>query len=217
MLIRVPKKKSLKQKKKWLDFKMIIDYADKELTQRYQLMAQTIIPRPIAWIVTQNEKGTVNIAPFSYFMGLSSEPPCMIVSIGHKRDGSPKDTLKNIRESKKCTICMVDELNLTKMHQSSQELASQESEAETFNIETKNAVEGFPPMVADVKSAFFCEFLQEVALKGSQTIPLIVEIKQQYIANEIIADKEKLTLEYSPVARVGKSYARIGEDIKPNV
>lgn len=196
---------------------MLIDYANKELTQRYQLMAQTIIPRPIAWIVTQNEKGIVNVAPFSYFMGLSSEPPCMIVSIGHKRDGTPKDTLKNIRESKKCTICMVDEENLTKMHQSSQELAANQSEVQTFDIKTKNIVAGFPPMVADVKSAFFCEFLQEVELKGSQTIPLIVEIKQQYIADEIITDKEKITLEYSPAARVGKSYARIGEEIQPNV
>lgn len=196
---------------------MIVDYADKALTQRYQLMAQTIIPRPIAWIVTQNEKGILNIAPFSYFMGLSSEPPSMIISIGHKSDGSLKDTLKNIRESKKCTICMVDEAYLTKMHQSSQELASEHSEAQTFDIETKNVVAGFPPMVEGAKNAFFCEFLQEVELKGSKTIPLIVEIKEQYIADEIIVDKEKLRLEYSPIARVGKSYARIGEEIKPNV
>jgi len=196
---------------------MVINYADKELTQRYQLMAQTIIPRPIAWICTEDEKGTLNIAPFSYFMGLSSEPPAMIVSIGHKSDGLPKDTLKNIRESKKCTICMVDEANLAKMHLSSQELASEQSEAQTFDIKTVDIVEGFPPMVADVKSAFFCEFLQEVELQGSQTIPLILEIKQQYIANEIIKDKEKITLKYSPIARVGKSYAHIGEEIQPNV
>jgi len=196
---------------------MIIDYANKELTQRYQLMAQTIIPRPIAWIVTQDKNGTLNIAPFSYFMGLSSEPPTMIVSIGHKSDGTPKDTLKNIRESKKCTICMVDEPHLTQMHLSAQELAASQSEAQTFDIETKNVVTGFPPMVAGVKNAFFCEFCQEIDLKGSQTIPLIVEIKQQYIANEIISDKERLTLEYAPVARVGKSYARIGEEIKPDV
>lgn len=196
---------------------MIVDYTAKALTQRYRLMAQTIIPRPIAWIVTQGEKGIVNIAPFSYFMGLSSEPPSMIVSIGHKSDGSPKDTLKNIRETQKCTICMVDEAYLTKMHQSAEELPREQSEARIFDIETKNVVEGFPPMVANVKSAFFCEFLQEVALKGSQTIPLIVEIKQQYIANDIITDKEKLTLEYAPIARVAKSYARIGDEIKPDV
>ncbi|WP_223175432.1 flavin reductase [Sulfurimonas autotrophica] len=55
-----------------------------------------------------------NIAPFNYFMGFSSEPATMIVSIGHKSDGSEKDTLRNIKESGKCTICMVDEAHLNR-------------------------------------------------------------------------------------------------------
>ena len=194
---------------------MVVNYADKELTQRYQLMAQTIIPRPIAWIVTQNEQGLLNIAPFSYFMGLSSEPATMIVSIGHKSDGSEKDTLKNLRETKKCTICMVDEAHLEAMHFSSKELAANESEAAAFDIETKEVVEGFPPMVKGVPSAFFCEFYQEIDLKGSKTIPLVVEIKAQFIDDEIISDKERITLDYAPVARVGKSYALVGEKIIP--
>jgi flavin reductase (DIM6/NTAB) family NADH-FMN oxidoreductase RutF len=193
---------------------MLVDYKNKEFTQKYQLMAQTIIPRPIAWIVTENN-GVVNIAPFSYFMGLSSEPATMIVSIGHKSDGSQKDTLKNILQTKKCTICMVDEALLEKMHFSSKELPSDLSEAELYAIQTEQIVEGFPPMIKDVPSAFFCEFYQEIELKGSKTIPLVVEIKEQYIRNNIIANEEKLTLEYSPVARVGKSYALLGKDITP--
>ena len=194
---------------------MIVDYADKALTQRYQLMAQTIIPRPIAWIVTQNKQGLINIAPFSYFMGLSSEPATMIVSIGHKSDGSQKDTLKNLRETKKCTICMVDEPHLEAMHFSSKELHEDESEATIFDIETKEVVEDFPPMVTDVPSAFFCEFYQEIELKGSKTIPLVVEIKAQFIDEAIISDKERITLDYAPIARVGKSYALLGKNITP--
>lgn len=194
---------------------MLVDYANKELTQRYQLMAQTIIPRPIAWIVTQDEQGLLNIAPFSYFMGLSSEPATMIVSIGHKSDGSQKDTLKNIRQTRKCTICMVDEAHLEAMHFSSKELASNESEATAFNIQTKDVVEGFPPMVTCVSSAFFCEFYQEIDLKGSKTIPLVVEIKAQFIDDEIISDKDNITLAYEPLARVGKSYALLGKKITP--
>ena len=196
---------------------MIVDYTDKELTQRYQLMAQTIIPRPIAWIVTQNEEGTVNIAPFSYFMGLSSEPATMMVSIGHKSDGSQKDTLKNIRQTKKCTICMVDEAHLEAMHFSSKELGEDESEAVAFDIQTKEVVDGFPPMVTDVPSAFFCEFYQEIDLKGSKTIPLVVEIKAQFIDEKIISDKERITLDYAPIARVGKSYALLGKNITPPI
>lgn len=194
---------------------MLIDYRDKELTQRYQLMAQTIIPRPIAWIVTQNRQGVVNIAPFSYFMGLSSEPATMIVSIGHKSDGSEKDTLKNIKENKKCTICMVDEAHLKAMHFSSKELSANESEAIAFDIKTQEIVKDFPPMIEGVPSAFFCEFYQEIDLKGSKTIPLIVEIKEQFIDERILTDKEKITLDYEPVARVGKSYALLGKKIIP--
>jgi len=193
---------------------MQINYEDKELTQRYQLMAQTIIPRPIAWIVTQNN-GVTNIAPFSYFMGLSSEPATMIVSVGHKSDGSEKDTLKNIRETKKCTICMVDESLLEQMHFSSKEMSSTKSEADVYNIELKDVVEGYPPMVGQTPSAFFCDFYQEIDLKGSKTIPLVVEIKEQYIADSILSDKEKITLNYEPLARIGKSYALLGKKISP--
>jgi len=194
---------------------MIVDYTDKVLTQKYQLMAQTIIPRPIAWIVTQNKEGVLNIAPFSYFMGLSSEPATMMVSIGHKSDGSQKDTLKNLRETKRCTICMVDVAHLEQMHFSSKELREDESEATLFDIKTQKLLEDFPPMVADVPSAFFCEFNQEIKLENSKTIPVVVEIKAQYIDEKIITDKEKLTLDYAPLARVGKSYALLGEQITP--
>ncbi|WP_457745304.1 flavin reductase family protein [Sulfurimonas sp.] len=194
---------------------MIIDYKNKELTQKYQLMAQTIIPRPIAWIVTQNRDGLINIAPFSYFMGLSSEPATMVVSIGHKSDGSQKDTLKNLRQTKKCTICMVDETHLEAMHFSSKELNAATSEADEFNIKTQNIVDNFPPMVEGVPSAFFCELYQEIDLKGSKTIPIIVEIKEQYIAENILSDKENITLDYEPLARVGKSYALLGKKIVP--
>jgi flavin reductase (DIM6/NTAB) family NADH-FMN oxidoreductase RutF len=194
---------------------MVVDYADKALTQRYQLMAQTIIPRPIAWILTQDAKGTLNIAPFSYFMGLSSEPPTMVVSIGHKSDGTPKDTLKNLRETKKCTICMVDESALKKMHYSSKELADDVSEAQLFDIQTTEIKEDFPPIVAKTPAAFFCELKQEINLEGSKTIPLIVEIKAQYIDDAIITDREKLSLNYAPLARVGKSYALLGKEITP--
>ncbi len=193
---------------------MVVDYNDKELTQKYQLMAQTIIPRPIAWVVTKND-GVTNVAPFSYFMGLSSDPATMMVSVGHKSDGTQKDTLKNIRETKKCTICMVDEDMLEKMHFSSKEMPSSKSEADEFDIALEDIVDGFPPMIKGVKSAFFCEFYQEMELKNSKTIPLVVEIKEQYICDEIIVDKENMILDYEPVARVGKSYALLGKKITP--
>jgi len=191
---------------------MLIDFKDQAPSQRYQLMAKSVIPRPIAWIVTEGE--VLNLAPFSYFTPLSSEPATLIVSIGYKADGSAKDTLRNLREGKKCVICMVDEEHFEAMHFSSKSLEANESEAEVFDIEMQKIIEGFPPMPKGIKVAFFCEYLQEVELKGSKTIPVIVEIKHLYLEDNIISDKEKINLEFSSIARVGRGYASLREDIE---
>jgi len=193
---------------------MIFDLnEDKKVNETYKLMAQTIIPRPIAWVVTENE-GIVNIAPFSYFIGLSSDPASVLISVGHKPDSTPKDTLANIRQHKKCTICMVAEDDLEKMHFSSKGLSKDVSEAEMFNIETVSLVDGYPPMIKGVPSAYFCELHQEIDLGGGSTIPLVLNVKQIFVEDEVIVDKERLTIAFKPVARIGKSYAFLGEDIE---
>ena len=192
---------------------MIFDLSkDTKTNENYKLMAQTILPRPIAWVVTE-DNGVVNIAPFSYFIGLSSEPASVLISVGHKADGTPKDTLANLRKTQKCTICMVEEKDLEKMHFSSKGLEHQESEAELFNIETERMVEGYPPAIKGVPAVYFCTLNQEIELGGGTTIPLVLNVKEIFIDDRIISDKERLSISFKPVARIGKSYAFLGEEI----
>ena len=186
---------------------------DKKVNETYKLMAQTIIPRPVAWVVTEDE-GVVNIAPFSYFIGLSSDPASVLISVGHKPDGTPKDTLANIRKHKKCTICMVQEEDLEKMHCSSKGLSHEESEAALFDIETEKVAEAYPPMIKGVPSAYFCELNQEIDLGGGSTVPLVLNVKQIMVDDAVITDKERLTISFDPVARIGKSYAFLGDEIE---
>jgi flavin reductase (DIM6/NTAB) family NADH-FMN oxidoreductase RutF len=182
----------------------------------YKLMAQTIIPRPIAWVVTEDE-GVVNIAPFSYFIGLSSDPASVLISVGHKADGTPKDTLLNLRKHQKCTICMVEEGDLEKMHYSSKGIPHAQSEADLFGIGTEQMKEGFPPVITSAPVAYFCTLNQEIDLGGGTTVPLVLNVREIYIKDEIITDREKLTISFDPVARIGKSYAFLGEEITPPV
>ena len=60
---------------------MILEFDKLEPVKRYKVMSQSIMPRPIAWIVTKSN-GVINIAPFSYFIPISSKPATIIVSIG---------------------------------------------------------------------------------------------------------------------------------------
>ncbi len=193
---------------------MIFDLDSSKSNDKYKLMAQTIIPRPIAWVVTRND-GVVNVAPFSYFIGLSSDPASVLISVGHKSDGTPKDTLANIRKNKRCTICMVDEKNLEKMHFSSKEVDKDISESELFGIEMEALCKEYPPMIKDVPCAYFCEFNQEIDLGGGSTVPLILNVQKIYVDNAVITDTQKMTIEFNPVARIGKSYAFLSEGITP--
>ena len=193
---------------------MIFDLSkDTKMNENYKLMAQTILPRPIAWVVTE-DNGVVNVAPFSYFIGLSSEPATVLISVGHKGDGTPKDTLANIRKTQKCTICMVEEKDLEKMHFSSKGVDASVSEAELFDIATTTMVDGYPPMIEGVPSAYFCTLNQEIDLGGGSTIPLVLNVKEIFIDDRIITDRERLSISYKPVARIGKSYAFLGEEIE---
>ena len=193
---------------------MLFDYRNTEAIETYKLMAQTIIPRPIAWVVTE-ANGIVNVAPFSYFTGLSSNPPTMIFSVGHKSDGTPKDTLRNLRETKKCTVCLVKPEQLEAMHYSSKELDAETSEAEQFDLPLRTVTEGYPPMIKGAPAAFVCDLYSEVPLDKSKTVPLIVQIRYQFIDDAYLSDPEHLTIDFDPVARVGKSYALLGERIAP--
>ena len=196
---------------------MLINLEEHSEHYIYRLMSQTIIPRPIAWIVTQDDD-IINIAPFSYFAPLASVPPSVVVSIGHKDDGVPKDTLVNIRREKKCTICMIREDDVEKMHFSSKSLPKDDSEAEEFGIKTKEVLEDFPPMVKGVPCAYFCTFNQEVDLgEDSTTIPIILNVERVYLEDEIVTKEDKHVIKFDPIGRIGKSYTKMGETIIPPV
>ncbi len=172
---------------------MLINFDDLDAQNRYKFMSNTVIPRPIAWIVTE-ENGVVNAAPFSYFTPLSSNPATLIVSIGHKEDGSQKDTLLNILETKKATICFVNKDNIMDMQNSALSLPKDESEIEKFGIETYTILDNYPPVISSSQSALFCEYYDKVEMPG-KTVPLILEIKQQYVEDDLIDNNNHLKLQ----------------------
>ncbi len=189
---------------------MLIDFSRETKRQRYHLMSRIVVPRPIAWVVTE---GPVrNIAPFSYFTPLSSEPATVLISIGHKADGSPKDTLRNLRENGRCTICMIEEAHLRPMDQSSQPLGEDESELSRFGIPSHSILPDYPPVPTGIKAAMFGTYLQEMDLKGSATVPVVITIEHLFIDAAILTDPQSLALSLDTVARVGDHYTRLGSD-----
>jgi len=179
----------------------LIEFNKIESKERYKLMAGNIIPRPIAWIVTENN-GIINVAPFSYFTGVSSKPPLLMVSIGRKKPtiDEAKDTFKNIKETKKATVCLVPIELYEKMDKTGEVLPYGVSEAEEFDIELEKIDDNFPPIVKGCKRAFLTDLYGTFENDEMATIPFFLKIEKMYIEGE-----------FEPVARVGKGYAKLCE------
>ena len=62
---------------------MILQLDQFKASQRYYLMSQTLVPRPVAWVLSENDTGNYNLAPFSYFNAICSAPPLIMLSIGN--------------------------------------------------------------------------------------------------------------------------------------
>ena len=172
---------------------MIIDYKDVNDLNRYKIMSDTVVPRPIAWIVTEDE-GVINAAPFSYFVPLSSNPAVVIVSIGQKEKGVPKDSLHNILKHKKATICFVDKDNTEDVKKCANMLGKEESEIDTYGIDVQRPLDDFPPMISSTKTALFCDFYSQVDIPGATT-PIILEVKKQYLEDGRLDERSHVHVE----------------------
>ena len=101
----------------------------------YRILSSLVIPRPIAWISTVDGTGRVNLAPFSSFMGIFG-PPMLAVTLGRRRDGSLKDTHRNLRERGEAVVHIADLPLLEALHASGAEVGPEVSEVELGPVST---------------------------------------------------------------------------------
>src|SRR4051812_14774901 len=113
---------------------MRIDFTSLKSRDAYQLMVSTILPRPIAWVSTISGEGRVNLAPFSFFQGITSSPPTLMFVPVNARDGSKKDTVRNIEAVPEFVVNLVSFAQAEKMNATAALLPYGESEFETFGI-----------------------------------------------------------------------------------
>ncbi len=96
---------------------MKVDPATLDVTRGFTLQHHCIVPRPVFLVSTVSETGVFNVAPFSYFTGVSYYPPTLCFSV-QRRDGVKKDTLRNIEFSRDFVVSIADEPLAEPMHQS---------------------------------------------------------------------------------------------------
>lgn len=187
---------------------MQVDFSQFSVNERYHLMTQTIIPRPIAWALTDSENGSYNLAPFSYFTAVSSDPALLMLSVGKKSNGENKDTLTNILNNKKMVIHIASVDHAELVTQTAKTLAHGVSELADTGL-TTTLFENFSlPRLSDCELAFGCELYDTKQLGEAQQTLIFVEVKQLYINERVVtrdANNRLLidALKVAPLARLG--------------
>ncbi|EGA70477.1 hypothetical protein VISI1226_00390 [Vibrio sinaloensis DSM 21326] len=176
-------------------------------TQIYHLMTQTVIPRPIAWVLTDSGKQNFNLAPFSYFAPVSSNPPLMMISVGKKPSGEVKDTTRNVLETGKLVIHIANVGQAEQVTQSAATLDHGESEVVASDIELVE-FDGFElPRVKDCPVAFGCTLYEVQEIGATPQSLIFAEINTVYIDPEVIGDRsDRLVVEslkVNPLSRLG--------------
>jgi flavin reductase (DIM6/NTAB) family NADH-FMN oxidoreductase RutF len=194
---------------------MILDFATLSTRNAYQWMTATILPRPIAWVSTISPDGKTNLAPFSFFQGITANPPTLMFVPVNNRDGAKKDTVRNIEAVPEFVVNLVPRALAAVMNDTAALLPYGESEFSRFGVASAPSLKVRPPRVADSPVAYEC-VLDRIVLIGEGPLAanvvfgriLAAHIRDDVIGPGGLPDSAKLDL----VGRLGgEDYATTRE------
>lgn len=164
------------------------------------LVNSLVVPRPIAWVSTQNKLGVRNLAPFSYFNVVSSSPPVVMVSFSPK---GKKDTLANIIETEEFVVNIATHGLRRPMVVSSADVALGIDEMELLGLEPAASSVVTVPRVAAASAALECRLHQVVPVFGSTVV--LGRVHRVHVAEEVMREGRVVAELLAPVARLGGS------------
>ena len=200
---------------------MIIDFSTIKPLQRYHLLTQTIIPRPIAWVLSQNNDADsgYNLAPFSFFNAICSDPPLIVLSIGKKSNGDLKDTRRNLLSGREFVVHIASIDQAEALNASAAELDYGESELAAMNLSLVDCEGSSVPRLAEALVAYHCTLYDVHELGPNQQAIIYARIHKLHLDDTIVSvENDRLTIHaaaVNPLARLGAAeFAGIGEPFK---
>lgn len=167
---------------------MEIDLRALPARDAYGWISSLIIPRPIAWVSTLDANDRSNLAPFSFFNGVTASPPTLLFIPVNLRDGSKKDTILNLEEIPECVVHIVPHNLAEQMNACAAHLPRGESEFAAFGITPAPSLKVRPLRVATAPAAFECRVRQIVPVGDGPLAAHIViaDILHLHVRDDIL-------------------------------
>jgi len=195
---------------------MQLNMSSLSAVEAYATMTQSIVPRPVAWILTQNDAPSFNLAPFSYFNAVSSAPPMVMISCGMKPDGSVKDTRYNLEQRGECVIHIAHTELAKDMTASSATFEQNVSEVDELGLSLQELAGYTLPRLAACRVAY------QATLRDTKTIGFqwlgFLELTSLYLDESVVGSDDKGRLKVmadklSPIGRLGGGEYQLAGDV----
>lgn len=176
------------------------EYADRA----YPLLVSLVTPRPIAFVTTISPDGKINAAPFSFFNAFGAEPPIVAFAPGDRDNGTPKDTVLNIRATHEFVVNLVDESIAEAMNKCSASLPYGENELTHAGLTAARSSLVKPPRIKESPASFEC--VEWGTLQIGENRMVIGLIKRLHLRDELF-DAEKKRVHTDKFKVIGRMAA----------
>ncbi len=188
---------------------MLFDFAALPAPDRYRLLASTIVPRPIAWVVSQDAGGRLNAAPFSFFNVFGDDPPVLCIGIGSRdaaadyKDTDYKDTGANIRATGQFVVNLVPETLMEAMHVTGIAFDPGTDELAAAGLTTSPSSRIVPPRIAESPVAFECERHSLIEFGNHRTL-VVGLVLAMHVRDEAVLDAQACRIDTPRLGLVGR-------------
>lgn len=137
------------------------------MSERYKLLIGGIVPRPIALVSTRSVDGRLNLAPFSFFCGVGSNPMTLLFCPANNDRGEEKDTLRNAKPVEEggtgeFVVNVVSHAMARRMAACAEPLGYGESEFALSGLTPASSVRVSPPRVGESLLSYECRTVRVI-------------------------------------------------------
>ncbi len=188
---------------------MHFSIAELPLQDRYRILVNTVMPRPIAWLATRDAQGRNNLAPFSFFNALCSAPPIVGIGIAPdniRKGGTDKDSLRAIRETGEFVVALVDEHNAEAMNLSAIDAPAGVDEFAFAGLEAGEAKLVNAPIVVSAPVNFECKLYQLIE-PAPHTAIVLGEVVGVTISDRFLGEEDgKMRIDAVAMQHIGRMH-----------
>jgi flavin reductase (DIM6/NTAB) family NADH-FMN oxidoreductase RutF len=188
-----------------------IDPLKIQVVERYKLLVGAIVPRPIAFVSTISPVGVANLAPYSFFNGVGSDPMTLLFCPANDANGAEKDTLRNCKPHDEggvgeFVVNVAVEAYARQMAGSAETLPPEESEFDLVGLTPAPSTRVSPPRVAESPICFEC--VTDAVVRTNQGAPaggnvVIGRVVNVHVADDLLVD-ERYRVDPERLAAIGR-------------